>query len=935
MKNYKDTLNLPNTDFPMKANLSQREPEILNNWKDNNLYQKIRENRSGNKKFILHDGPPYANGDIHIGHAVNKILKDIIIKSKGFCGFDAPYVPGWDCHGLPIELQVEKKIGKAGEKVEPRMFRDACREFALKQVDKQKIDLERLGVLGDWEKPYLTMSYDTEADIIRALGKIIKEGHLHKGVKPVHWCIDCRSALAEAEVEYHEKQSPSIDVRFHVNEFSELLKQFNIKKNIKSVSVAIWTTTPWTLPANQAVALHPKNEYVLVLVNDEILIIANELHRTVLERYSFADYEVLSNCLGSKLEGLNLRRPFYERIVPIVMSEHVTFETGTGAVHIAPGHGQDDYIVGQKYNLAVDNPVADNGCFISDTKIFSGQHVFKANTSIISVLEDSKNLLRQETIQHSYPHCWRHKTPIIFRATPQWFISMENNRLREQALDAINEISWEPSWGKDRISGMIENRPDWCISRQRTWGVPIPVFIHRETQELHPDTPKIIIKVAEIVEQKGINAWFDLDSTEILGSDSKNYIKVMDTLDVWFDSGVTHDTVLHNDKRLVYPADLYLEGSDQHRGWFQSSLLTSLAINKNQKPYHCVVTHGFTVDASGMKMSKSKGNVIAPQKVMNVYGADVLRLWVAATDYRSEMNVSDEILKRIADAYRRIRNTSRYLLSNLDDFDPNKNSISFSDMLDLDKWIFEHAENLQKEIIKAYGDFEFHLIYQLLHQFCVVEMGGFYLDIIKDRQYTTGRDSLIRRSGQTVMYHLVQMLVRWLAPIMSYTADEIWKHIPGDKKISVFLEDWYENEIGDADSELRNVRWETIISVRDEVNKQLEILRNNRTIGSSLDAEINIYCSKDLFDELNFVKDELKFVLISSSAKIYPLDKRSNEALETGIPDLFIHAKKSEHEKCVRCWHRHESVGVNGSYETLCSHCVINITKNGETRLYA
>ena len=935
MKNYKDTLNLPNTDFPMKANLSQREPEILNNWKDNNLYQKIRENRSGNKKFILHDGPPYANGDIHIGHAVNKILKDIIIKSKGFCGFDAPYVPGWDCHGLPIELQVEKKIGKAGEKVEPRVFRDACREFALKQVDKQKIDFERLGVLGDWEKPYLTMSYDTEANIIRALGKIIEEGHLHKGVKPVHWCIDCRSALAEAEVEYHEKQSPSIDVRFHVNEFSELLKQFNIKKNIKSVSVVIWTTTPWTLPANQAVALHPKNEYVLVLVNDEILIIANELHRTVLERYGFADYDVLSNCLGSKLEGLNLRHPFYERIVPIVMSEHVTFETGTGAVHIAPGHGQDDYIVGQKYNLAVDNPVADNGCFISDTKIFSGQHVFKANTSVISVLEDNKNLLLQETIQHSYPHCWRHKTPIIFRATPQWFISMENNRLRDQALDAINEISWEPSWGQDRISGMIENRPDWCISRQRTWGVPIPVFIHRETQELHPDTPKIIIKVAEIVEQKGINAWFDLDSTEILGSDSKNYIKVMDTLDVWFDSGVTHDTVLHNDKRLVYPADLYLEGSDQHRGWFQSSLLTSLAINKNQKPYHCVVTHGFTVDASGMKMSKSKGNVIAPQKVMNVYGADVLRLWVAATDYRSEMNVSDEILKRIADAYRRIRNTSRYLLSNLDDFDPNKNSISFSDMLDLDKWIFEHAENLQKEIIKAYGDFEFHLIYQLLHQFCVVEMGGFYLDIIKDRQYTTGRDSLIRRSGQTVMYHLVQMLVRWLAPIMSYTADEIWKHIPGDKNISVFLEDWYENEIGDADSELRNVRWETIISVRDEVNKQLEILRNNGTIGSSLDAEINIYCSKDLFDELNFVKDELKFVLISSSAKIYPLDKRSDEALETGIPDLFIHAKKSEHEKCVRCWHRHESVGVNDLHETLCSRCVINITENGETRLYA
>ena len=935
MKNYKDTLNLPKTDFPMKANLAQREPETLNNWKENNLYQKIRAKRSGNKKFILHDGPPYANGDIHIGHAVNKILKDIIIKSKGFCGFDAPYVPGWDCHGLPIELQVEKKIGKAGIKVEPRVFRDACREYALKQVERQRVDFERLGVLGDWEKPYLTMSYNTEANIIRALGKIIKEGHLHKGVKPVHWCIDCCSALAEAEVEYHEKKSPSIDVRFHVNEYSKLLKKFNVEKNINAVSIVIWTTTPWTLPANQAVALHPENKYVLVMVNNEILIIADKLHKTVLDRYNFTNYEVLASCSGLELEGLNLKHPFYERIVPVVLGDHVTFETGTGAVHIAPGHGQDDYIVGQKYNLPVDNPVADNGCFVSDTEIFSGQHVFKANASVISILEDNNNLLLQETTQHSYPHCWRHKTPIIFRATPQWFISMDNNELREQALNIINEISWEPSWGKERIYGMIENRPDWCISRQRTWGVPIPVFIHRETQELHPETSEIILKIAEIVEKKGINAWFDLDAIEILENDSENYMKVMDTLDVWFDSGVTHDTVLNDDERLTYPADLYLEGSDQHRGWFQSSLLTSLAINKNKKPYHCVVTHGFTVDATGMKMSKSKGNVVAPQKVMNVYGADILRLWVAATDYRSEMNVSDEILKRIADAYRRIRNTSRYLLSNLDDFDPNKNSIDFSDMLDLDKWIFEHAVDLQKEIIEAYSKFEFHLIYQLLHQFCVVEMGGFYLDIIKDRQYTTGKDSLIRRSGQTAMYHLLQMLVRWLAPIMSYTADEIWKHIPGDKNISVFLEDWYEKEIGDTDSKSRKARWEAIISVRDEANKQFEKLRNDGVIGSSLDAEINIYCNEKLFNELNFVKDELKFVLIASIAKIYPLNKRVNEAIETDIPDLFIFAKQCDHQKCERCWHRHESVGKNDMYETLCSRCIENITKDGEVRLYA
>ncbi len=935
MKNYKETLNLPNTAFPMKANLAQREPEILDFWEENNLYQKIRKKNNNNKNFILHDGPPYANGDIHIGHAVNKILKDIIIKSKGFSGLNAPYVPGWDCHGLPIELQVEKKIGKAGIKVEPKVFRDACREFASKQVDKQRIDFKRLGVLGDWENPYLTMDYSTEANIIRALGKIINTGHLHQGVKPVHWCIDCCSALAEAEVEYNDKQSPAIDVRFPLVECSNFLKQFNIEKNINSVSIVVWTTTPWTLPANQAVALHPENYYALVQVSNEILIIANELYETVLSRCGFTDYKVLSKYSGSDFEGLKLKHPFYDRTISIVLGDHVTLETGTGAVHIAPGHGQDDYIVGQRYNLVIDNPVADNGCFVTGTELFAGEHVFKANNSVISILEKNKNLLKQETIQHSYPHCWRHKTPIIFRATPQWFISMDSNGLRNQALDAIKKVDWQPSWGKERIFGMIENRPDWCISRQRTWGVPIPVFIHRETQELHPETSKIIKKVAELVEQKGINAWFDLDSAEILNDDSKDYIKVMDTLDVWFDSGVTHDAVLHNDKRLDYPADLYLEGSDQHRGWFQSALLTSLAITKNEKPYRSVVTHGFTVDANGLKMSKSKGNVIAPQKIMNVYGADILRLWVAATDYRAEMNVSDEILKRVADAYRRIRNTSRYLLSNLNDFDPKENSIDFSDMLDLDKWIIEHALSLQKEIITAYDNFEFHLIYQLLHQFCVVEMGGFYLDIIKDRQYTTSKDSLIRRSGQTAMYHLVQMLVRWLAPVISYTADEIWKYIPGDKDISVFLEDWYEIEAEDINSKSRKFRWEKIILVRDEVNKQLEKLRSDGTIGSSLDAEVNIYCNEEFFNELNFIKDELRFVLICSSTNIYPLEKRNNDAIQSDISDLFIYAKPYAYEKCVRCWHRHESIGKNDMHKELCSRCISNISQNGEIRLYA
>ena len=935
MTNYKETLNLPNTAFPMKANLSQREPEMLKYWEESNLYQKIRDKRKKNKKFILHDGPPYANGDIHIGHSVNKILKDIIIKSKGFSGFDTPFIPGWDCHGLPIELQVEKKIGKAGIKVEPKEFREACRQFAMKQVDKQRVDFKRLGVMADWENPYLTMDYSTEANIIRALSKIISNGHLHKGVKPVHWCIDCRSALAEAEVEYKNKQSPAIDVRFSVNDPKEFLRKFNIKNNITSISFVIWTTTPWTLPANQAVALHPDNKYVFIYAKDEILVIASELCETVLTRFGFKDWKTLFECHGSELEGLRLKHPFYERIVPVVLGNHVTLETGTGAVHIAPGHGQDDYIVGQKYNLPIDNPVADNGCFLKSTDLFAGEHVFKANDLVISVLEKNNKLLKKEVIEHSYPHCWRHKSPIIFRSTPQWFISMDSNGLRSQALTAIKEVNWEPSWGEERIFGMIESRPDWCISRQRTWGVPIPVFIHRETQELHVDTVKIMESVAKLVESDGINAWFELDSSVLLGPNSRDYIKVTDILDVWFDSGVTHETVLTHDVRLNYPADLYLEGSDQHRGWFQSSLLTSIAMTENKKPYHSVVTHGFTVDAEGMKMSKSKGNVIAPQKVMNAYGADVLRLWVAATDYRTEMNVSDEILKRIADAYRRIRNTSRYLLSNLNDFDLERDSIPFSDMLDLDKWIYEHAMQLQKQIIIAYDNYEFHQIYQLLHQFCVVEMGGFYLDIIKDRQYTTRKDSRIRRSGQTAMYHLIQMLVRWLAPIMSFTADEIWKHIPNNQDISVFLEDWYEIEIDNDNLESRNMRWETIISVRNEVNKQLERLRSDGVIGSSLDAEVNIYCSDKILNELNHIKDELKFVFISSNVNTFALDNRIDDALKSDIDDVYINVKPYDFDKCIRCWHRHESVGRNDSYKELCERCIQNVYEDGEIRLYA
>lgn len=939
MKSYKDTLNLPKTAFPMKANLSQREPEMLKRWYEKNLYGELRKKRNGAKKFILHDGPPYANGDIHIGHAVNKILKDIIVKSQSLNGFDVPYVPGWDCHGLPIELMVEKKVGKAGVKIDADKFRNACREYALKQVDKQRTDFKRLGVLGDWDKPYLTMDFKTEANIIRALGKIIEAGHLHKGVKPVHWCTECGSALAEAEVEHEDKQSPAIDVRFKSVETTEVLKSFNVESNvvsdIKSISIVIWTTTPWTLPANQAIAVHADFDYVLLQVGNEALILAEGLHKDVMSRCGIEDFNILATFKGTALENLKFHHPFYKRVVPVILGEHVTLEAGTGAVHTAPGHGQDDFIVGQKYGLEIDNPVGDNGCFLANTALFAGEHVFKANPLVLNVLEENGALLHKEDLLHSYPHCWRHKTPIIFRATPQWFISMDGNGLRQQALNAIKGINWQPSWGEERIHGMIENRPDWCISRQRTWGVPIAVFIDRETQELHPDTATLIEKVAVLIEEKGIDAWFDLDVSTLLGDDADKYSKVVDTLDVWFDSGVTHDTVLQADERLEFPADLYLEGSDQHRGWFQSSLLSSVAINNGSAPYKSVVTHGFTVDAKGMKMSKSKGNVVAPQKVMNQLGADALRLWVAATDYRSEMSVSDEILKRTADAYRRFRNTARYLLSNLDGFDPDKNSVAYEELLDLDKWAVEYGLRLQKEIIAAYNNYEFHLIYQLLHQFCVVEMGGFYLDITKDRQYTSAEDSLARRSGQTAMYHLIEMMVRWLTPILSFTADEIWQFIPGERGESVFFEDWYELEINETEAAARQMQWEAIVSIRDEVNKQLEPLRESKAIGGSLDAEVDLYCNDAVKKQLEFLSDELRFVLITSYARLHSLNEKTDGANSSEIDGLVITATASAHDKCVRCWHRREDVGSNQAHPELCQRCIENVDGEGENRQYA
>ncbi len=940
MSDYKHTLNLPETNFPMRGNLAQREPEMLKQWEEKQLYQKIRKAGAGRPQFILHDGPPYANGDIHIGHAVNKILKDIIIKSRTLDGFDAPYVPGWDCHGLPIELQVEKKVGKPGKKISPGQFRKACREYAATQVEGQRRDFKRLGVLGDWENPYLTMDHLFEANIVRSLGRIVENGHVQKGYKPVHWCTDCGSALAEAEVEYQDKDSFAIDVRFLVLDEAALMARCHHVPNGLGegpIHLVIWTTTPWTLPANQAVALNPSLEYAVVQCTGphgrERLVIADALLKDVMDRYGIEHYQVIGYAKGEAFEGLKLQHPFYAREVPVILGEHVTLEAGTGAVHTAPGHGLDDYVVGARYKLPVDNPVGGDGRFVAGTELFAGEHVFSANQKVIEVLKTRGALVHEERLSHSYPHCWRHKTPIIFRATPQWFISMEQQGLRAAALREIEQVKWMPEWGQARIRGMVENRPDWCISRQRTWGVPITLFVHKESGELHPDSPRLIEAVAQRVEASGFEAWFKLNAAELLGEEAPFYGKVTDTLDVWFDSGVTHHCVLEAREGLRFPADLYLEGSDQHRGWFQSSLMTSVAMH-GCAPYRQVLTHGFTVDEKGEKMSKSKGNVVAPQKVLKTLGADIIRLWVAATDYRNEMSVSEQILKRTADAYRRIRNTARFLLSNLHGFDPAQNRVEPARMLELDRWAVDRTLQLQEEIIAAYRSYQFHLIYQKIQNFCTTELGGFYLDIIKDRQYTTQANSLPRRSCQTAMYHIVEAITRWLAPILSFTADEIWREIPGVRGESVFLEAWYTGLFAlDTQDGFDRAYWRKVIEVRNTVGKALETFR--AAGNSSLDAEIELYCSDELKSLLARLEGELRFVMITSEVRLLPLQDKPADVDDSEMRGLAVKVTDSGHSKCVRCWQHREDVGKNPEHPELCSRCVENVAGGGEPRRFA
>ncbi len=944
MTDYKPTLNLPDTDFPMRGNLANREPERLQKWQDNNLYEKIRSARRGRKTYILHDGPPYANGDIHIGHAVNKILKDMIVKARTLNGEDAPYVPGWDCHGLPIEHQVEKKIGKAGVKVDADEFRKACRDYAHKQIEKQKIDFIRLGVFGDWDDPYLTMKYDTEANIVRSLGIIVANGHLHRGDKPVHWCTDCGSALAEAEVDYKDKTSPAIDIKFPVVNEDSFINALHIAPGHPGegpLSVLIWTTTPWTIPANLAVALNPKFEYVVVQVDGENgkqrLMLAEDLMKDTMARYGIDDYAVIAYGKGELLENQRLRHPFYDRESLVVIGDHVTLEAGTGAVHTAPGHGLDDFIIGKKYGLDIYNPVGDNGCFLENTEFFAGEHVFNANDHVIEVLKQKGNLQHEEKFLHSYPHCWRHKTPIIFRATPQWFISMEQAGLRDLAMQEIKKVQWIPSWGQARIESMIEKRPDWCISRQRFWGVPITLFVNKESQELHPDTADLFERVALRIEQEGIKAWFSMTTEDLLGDEADQYTKVTDTLDVWFDSGTTHYSVLQHDPRLSFPADMYLEGSDQHRGWFHSSLLSSCAMHK-KAPYRQVLTHGFTVDSKGMKMSKSVGNVIAPIKITNTLGADILRLWVAATDYSGEMSISDEILKRTADVYRRIRNTLRFLLANTNEFDPGHDMVEASELLTLDRWIVSQTLDLQNELQQLYDSYQFHTAVQKIHNFCSETLGGFYLDVIKDRQYTTQRDSRARRSCQTAMFHVVEAMTRWIAPILSFTADEVWENMSGKREdLGVFTAEWYDGLFAYESRTIKPEVWDLLELVRVEVTKSLETLRQEGGIGSGLDAEVTIYADQALINELQKISGELRFVLITSDALLAPLsDLKVAEPVKLDAGhEIVVQAIASKHAKCVRCWHHRPDVGSHGDHPELCGRCIDNVDGDGEPRFHA
>ena len=917
---YKDTLNLPQTDFPMKANLNQREPEMLKFWDEKNIYQKIQQKNRGTKSFILHDGPPYANGNIHIGHALNKILKDIIVKYKSMRGFYSPYVPGWDCHGLPIELQVDKNLGDKKEQVDVLKKRQLCREYADKFVNIQREEFKRLGVFGDWDKPYLTMSYNYEASIVREFLRFVKNGAVYKGKKPVHWCPSCVTALAEAEVEYAEKESPSVFVRFQVldEDVSKYLPQLTGKK----VYIVIWTTTPWTLPANLALAVHPELSYAAVEDDGEIHIVAEDNLEGLKEK-GIIKGDVVLKVSGEKLEGMRARHPFIERESKVILGDFVAVGEGSGIVHIAPGHGEDDYEAGLKYGLDIYAPVDDRGKFTKHVPEFEGQFVFKANEGIIGTLKEKNALLGVEKVRHSYPHCWRCKKPVIFRATAQWFISMERGNLRVKSLKEIERVEWIPAWGRERIYGMVSGRPDWCISRQRSWGVPITLITCEDCGDFI-NGDNLFDKIVKLTEEHGADIWFKMSVDELLGSGAKcpkcgssSLKKEKDILDVWFDSGVSHAAVLENDERLSWPAAMYLEGSDQHRGWFQSSLLASVG-TRNKAPYSIVLTHGFTVDGQGKKMSKSIGNVISPQEIIKANGADILRLWVFAEDYSDDVRLSKEIISRLTEAYRKIRNTGRFLLGNISDFDGKDYS---ANLLEIDRWAMSRLQSLIRKVTEAYEDFNFHEAFHSLYNFCIVDMSSFYLDILKDRLYTFRKDSIERRASQWVMYRILTDMTRLMAPVLSFTAEEIWGYIPGKKDESVFLAGFPESDERFSDEALEK-RWEKLIVIRDEANKALEIKRKDKFIGNALEAKLIFYMPDEELTLLQAYRDFLPALFIVSDVEIHPLSQRAGDVYEsTEIKDMFIKVERASGGKCGRCWNWSLSVGKFEDHPHVCERC--------------
>ncbi|MDD2365295.1 MAG: isoleucine--tRNA ligase [Desulfuromonadaceae bacterium] len=917
---YKDTLNLPQTDFAMKANLNQREPEILARWEQNGLYAKLEESARDKPLYVLHDGPPYANGHIHIGHALNKTLKDIVLKVKRMEGFNAPYVPGWDCHGLPIELQVEKNLGSKKHTMSKLEMRRECRSYAAKYVNIQKEEFKRLGILGDWENPYLTMNYEYEGLTAAELARFAHNGGLYRGRKPVHWCSSCVTALAEAEVEYADHTSPSIFVRFA---FKDSLSDVIPELAGKQAYVVIWTTTPWTIPANLAVALHPEFDYVALETGKGVLIVAEGLKDSFLASVGLSG-EVLATFKAGILERKLCKHPFYDRDSVILLGEHVTLEAGTGCVHTAPGHGQEDYELGLKEGLEIYNPVDNHGKYLSTVEFFAGQQVFPANQSVIDKLLEVGALLHTSPISHSYPHCWRCKKPIIFRATEQWFISMKANELRGKALKAIDQVKWIPRWGRERIYGMIENRPDWCVSRQRSWGVPITAFSCTECGEYIADG-KVMDHVAAIFKKESSDVWFDWSAEQLvpIGTccpkcGASSFEKENDILDVWFDSGVSHAAVLEPSAVLVSPADLYLEGSDQHRGWFHSSLLESVG-TRGVAPYKSVLTHGFVLDGQGRKMSKSVGNVVAPEDVIKKFGADVLRLWVSAMDYQDDTRISQEILTRVAEAYRRIRNTCRYILGNIHDFNPSTKSVPFEKMPEIDRWALHQLEILKERVLTAYKDLEFHVIYQEVNGFCTTEMSSFYLDILKDRMYTSRADSLERLSAQTVMFNILDTLVRLLAPILSFTSDEVWNFMPGEREESVHLAHFPVTN-SEWKNDLLASEWDRIIKVRSEVSKALEVSRVAKIIGHSLDASVTISAPAELFSFLQKYSSELNSIFIVSKATL-AVELDADSWRSENIDGLKIQVAAAPGEKCERCWYYSEELGTDASHPTICPKC--------------